>query len=119
MANKQALFGGRVVKVDSKSGFDKSRLNLLTTGVGTITPIAKQLVIPNSDGRVSTSIHAELPPLATNAYLRTHLKVEGFFCPLRLCYGGFESWFSGSEIHFAGTESYGRAELPAVVFLLF
>lgn len=94
---KTSILGGRVVKVANRSGFDKSRLNLLTTGVGTITPIAKQLVIPSS-GKLSVKIHAELPPLATDAYLRTHLKVEAFYVPLRICYGGFQSFFAGESI---------------------
>lgn len=111
MANKKTLFGGRVVKVENRSGFDKSRLNALTTGVGTITPILKQLVIPSS-GRISLSLHAELPPLATDAYLRTHLKVEAFFVPLRLLYGGFQSWFSGEEIYNYDTRAFTRAVLP-------
>lgn len=111
MANKKALFGGRVIKVENRSGFDKSRLNALTTGVGTITPILKQLVIPSS-GRISMSLHAELPPLATNAFLRTHLKVEAFFIPLRLCYGGFQSWFCGEELYNERTASFSRAAVP-------
>lgn len=94
---KTAILGGRTVKVENRSGFDKSRLNLLTTGVGTITPIFKQFVIPSS-GKIRLAIHAELPPLATDAYLRTHLKVEAFYCPLRLCYGGFQSFFCGETV---------------------
>lgn len=111
MAKKTALFGGRVVKVENRSAFDKSHLNMLTTGVGTITPILKQLVIPSS-GRCKIPVHVELPPLATDAYLRTHLKLEAFFCPLRLCYGGFQSWFSGEPVWDVDAEDYDRAQLP-------
>lgn len=109
---KTSILGGRVVKVANRSGFDKSRLNLLTTGVGTITPIAKQLVIPSS-GKLSVKIHAELPPLATDAFLRTHLKVEAFYVPLRICYGGFQSFFAGEPIK-TSTGTYDNASLPVV-----
>lgn len=111
MAKKTALFGGRTVKVENRSGFDKSHLNMLTTGVGTITPILKQLVIPSS-GRCKIPIHVELPPLATDAYIRSHLKLEAFYIPLRLCYGGFQSWFSGEPVWDVDAEDYDRARLP-------
>lgn len=106
---KSALLNGRTIKVENRSGFDKSRLNLLTTGVGTITPIVKQLLIPSS-GKMSVKIHAELPPLATDAFLRTHLKLEAFFVPLRICYGGFQSWFTKQELYHDG--EWLPAQLP-------
>lgn len=111
MAKKSALFGGRTVKVENRSAFDKSFLNMLTTGVGTITPIVRQLVIPSS-GRVKIPIHVELPPLATDAYIRSHLKLEAFFVPLRLCYGGFQSWFSGEPVYDDESQTFTRAYLP-------
>lgn len=111
MASKKALLGGVSVKVENRSGFDKSRFNALTTGLGTITPIAKQLVIPGSKGKLSVKISAQLPPLAADSYLRTHLKVEAFLVPMRLCYGGFESWFCGTPHYNAQAESI-RAKLP-------
>lgn len=111
MASKKALLGGVSVKVENRSGFDKSRFNALTTGLGTITPIAKQLVIPGSKGKLSVKISAQLPPLATDAYLRTALKVEAFLVPMRLCYGGFESWFCGTP-HYDSSGDAVRAKLP-------
>lgn len=111
MARKSALFGGRTVKVENRSSFDKSFLNMLTTKVGTITPIVRQLVIPSS-GRCKIPIHVELPPLATDAYLRTHLKLEAFYVPLRLCYGGFQSWFCGEPVYDDESRTFVRAHLP-------
>lgn len=111
MANKKSLLNGVSVKVEHRSGFDKSRFHALTTGVGTITPIAKQLMIPGSFN-LRINLNAKLPPLAADAYLRTHLKVEAFFVPMRLCYGGFESWFCGKEMYDTSTGSFVRAKLP-------
>lgn len=111
MAKKTALFGGRTVKVENRSGFDKSFLNMFTTGVGTITPVVRKLLIPSS-GRCKIPTHVELPPLAANAYLRSHWKMEAFFCPLRLCYGGFQSWFSGEPVYDIDNGQYSRAKLP-------
>lgn len=111
MANKSVLIGGRTVNVKGRSSFDKSFLNALTSGVGTITPVLKKLVIP-SNGRVTMSAHAELPPLATDAYLRSHLKVEAFYTPARLLLGSFQSWFSGEPVYDHVNNTFSRAELP-------
>lgn len=113
--SKKSLTNGVVIKTEQRSGFDKSFYNALTTGVGTLTPLAKQLVIPNSDGKCAVKISAQLPPLAADAFIRTHLKLEGFFVPMRLCYGGFESWFCGKEIYNPSTNTFTRAKLPRLL----
>lgn len=113
--SKKSLSNGVSIKVENRSGFDKSFFNALTTGVGTLTPIVKQLMLPNSSGNCSVKISAQLPPLATDAFLRSHLKLEAFFVPMRLCYGGFESWFSGKEIYDQQTQQFSRAELPRLL----
>lgn len=111
MANKSVLIGGRTVNVKGRSSFDKSFLNALTSGVGTITPVLKKLVIP-SNGRITASMHAELPPLATDAYLRSFLKYEAFYCPLRLLSGSVQSWFSGEQVFDHSNQEFARAKLP-------
>lgn len=111
MASKKALLGGASVKVENMSGFDKSRYHGFTAPLGAIVPMLKQLCIPGKV-KVSLKISASLPPLATDAFLRTHLKVEAFYCPLRLAYGGFQSWFSGEHVIGANVSSVTRAKLP-------
>lgn len=112
MPSKRQLVNGVSVKVENRSGFDKSRFNALTTKVGAITPLVKQLVIPNSDGSCRVKISAQLPPLATDAFLRSHLKIESFYAPLRLAYGGFESWICGREVYDTVADAWKRAKLP-------
>ena len=105
------------IKVQPRSGFDKSRKNILTTKVGTLTPILSDLVIPNSDISIKMAISAQLPPLSSDTFMRCSLKVEAFFCPLRILYGGFESWLTGYEMYSvtnANTASAFRAALPRV-----
>lgn len=111
----KGLLSGVSIKVENRSGFDKSRLNLLTSFVGTITPICKQLCIPGHV-RYKADLHSILPPLAFDAYLRSHLKVEAFFVPMRLCYGGYESWFCGKEMYDSRTNSFVRAKLPRLAY---
>lgn len=115
MANKKSLLGGMTIKVENMSGFDKSGFHGFTAPLGAIVPMRKQLCIPGN-GNIRVKISAQLPPLASDAFLRTHLKVEAFAVPLRLCYGGFQSWFSGEQIFTFDEESeepvFTRAKLP-------
>lgn len=106
------------IDVKRRSGFDKSFKNILTTKVGTITPLAYKLLIPNSDFNLSLAISAALPPLASDTFMRCALKVEAFAVPMRLLYGGFTSWLTGESI-FVHEYSEGanrivesRAKLP-------
>lgn len=85
------------VKVARRSGFDKSHVHQGTSLPGTIYPIMLDEVIPNSKVNLRLSIGASMPPLASDAYMKCDLAVEAFFVPLRLCYGGFESWFCQRE----------------------
>lgn len=102
------------VKVVRRSAHDKSFKNILTTQVGTITPLAYKLLIPNSDFDVSLALSAALPPLASDTFMRCALKVEAFAVPIRLLYGGFTSWLTGEEIFVQNESSYTpkRAKLP-------
>lgn len=81
------------VKVARRSGFDKSHVHQGTSSPGVITPIMIDEVIPNSKVNLRLSIGASMPPLASDTYMKCDLAVEAFFVPLRLCYGGFESFF--------------------------
>lgn len=81
------------VAVPRLSGFDKSHQNLLTSKVGTITPILCDELIPGTKVNLKLAINASLPPLATDTYMRCSIKTEAFFVPFRLLDGGFEAWF--------------------------
>ena len=110
--SKKSLSNGVLVKVENRSGFDKSFFNCLTAPVGSLIPLVKQLMIPNSSGHCRVKISAQLPPLASDAFLRTHLKLESFFVPMRICYGGFESFFCGREVYDPVQQIFARAKLP-------
>lgn len=94
------------VQVPHLSGFDKSHQNLLTSKVGTITPILIDELIPGSKVHLSLALTAQLPPLASDTFMRCQIKAEAFFCPLRLLAGSFESWFTDTAVSFQG--SYGN-----------
>ena len=80
--------------VPKLSGFDKSHQNLLTSKVGTITPILVDELIPGSKVHCKLALGASLPPLASDTYMRCSIKCEAFFVPMRILDGGFEAWFT-------------------------
>ena len=51
------------VKVQRRSGFDKSFQNLFSSKVGTITPILTDELIPNSTVNLKIAMTTQLPPL--------------------------------------------------------
>jgi len=101
------------VKVPGYSGFRKSFQNLLTSKVGTITPILIDEIVPNTKISLKDVISASLPPLASDTFMRCNLKVEAFFIPMRLLYGGFEDWLTGQERHIDGESDY-PVSIPSV-----
>lgn len=93
MAN---IYDKAVVKVQKKSGFDKSFQNLFTSKVGTITPILVDELIPNTTVNLKMAITTQLPPLASDTFMRVKQKYAAFFVPTRILMPGFENWLCGS-----------------------
>lgn len=92
------------VKVQRKSGYSKSFQNLFTSRVGSITPIFVDELIPNSTVNLSTVLSAQLPPLASDTFMRCYLKYAAFFVPSRILMPQYEKWLVGdSSLNSAGT----------------
>lgn len=85
------------VKVQRKSGFDKSFQNLFTGKVGTITPILTDEVIPNTTINLRMAITTQLPPLASDTFMRVKQKYAAFFVPSRIIMQGYEKWLTGQD----------------------
>lgn len=102
MADSNQFFKNVEVKTAPRSGFNKSHKNVGTFTVGTITPILWDTLIPNSDATVKIDLTAQLPPLASDTYMRAAVKLEAFAVPMRLLYGGFEKWFTGDTVYNSG-----------------
>ena len=110
--------------VPKLSGFDKSHQNLLTSKVGTITPILVDELIPGSRVNCKLALGASLPPLASDTYMRCSIKCEAFFVPTRLLTAGFEAWFTDenkdlvSSMSSAGvpTTSSQAAYMPVLMY---
>lgn len=94
------IYSRRSVKVQKKSGFDKSFQNLFTSKVGTITPILCDEVIPNTTVNLRVALSACLPPLASDTFMRVKLKYAAFFVPTRILLpsGVYEKWLTGDDL---------------------
>ena len=104
------------VKVPKLSGFDKSFQNLFTMPVGTIVPCLVDEVIPNTRIHLKSAFNASLPPLASDTFMRCNLKVEAFFVPTRILYGGFESWLTGDKCYDAMDGEFVNVGIPMLVY---
>lgn len=83
------------VKVQQRSGFDKSHKAIQSVNCGTITPILTDELMPNSKVNLKLNLAAQLPPLCTDSYARMCIKAEAFFVPHRLVYGGYQDYMTG------------------------
>lgn len=108
MAN---IYNKVAVKVQRKSGFDKSFQNLFTSKVGTITPILVDELIPNTSVNLRLAISTQLPPLASDTFMRVKQKYAAFFVPTRILMPGFEKWLTG-KIDIAGTGTSNKIRTP-------
>ena len=89
------------------SGFDKSFMNIFTAPVGTLVPMLCDEIVAGSNINLSLALSASLPPLASDCFLRASYKVEAFFVPLRLCFGGFQHFFVGDEFDVVSNSGTG------------
>lgn len=113
MANEN-FFKKVPVKVQQKSGFDLSFQNLLTTKVGTITPVLCEELIPNETVHLKAAIQAQLPPLASDTFMRCDLRYEAFFVPHRLVMRGFEEWLVPGSQYGSDATASNAPKIPLV-----
>lgn len=106
------LYEKTVVNVQKRSGFDKSHQNLFTANVGTIIPIMCDELIPNTTVDLKAAISAQLPPLASDTFMRCKLKYASFFVPTRLLVSGYERWLTGSDKADSTIDSSKRVQMP-------
>lgn len=110
------IYSKRPVKVQKKSGFDKSFQNLFTGKVGTVIPILTDEVIPNTTVNLRAAISAALPPLASDTFMRCKLKYAAFFVPTRILLpaGTYEKWLTGDDVYDATPNSEKYVVMPVL-----
>lgn len=113
MANLNWLKTARV-KVPNRSGYDKSFRNLLTAKVGTLVPLLCDEVIPGTKVNLNLALQAQLPPLASDTFMRCKVKTEAFFVPNRLLYGGYEAWLTGDQLYDQDSSQFVNVTIPVL-----
>lgn len=102
------------VKVPKRSGKNLSHRSNFTGQVGTLMPIMCHEPVVGQRTRLAIALDLNLPPLASKTYANLDYKIEAFFVPFRLLFGGFEEWFSGANLR-----GYSAAVRPCAPVIRF
>lgn len=94
MSHFSKIFNEQPIDIPNRSGFDMSFENALTQTVGTLTPILCEEVMPNETFDIGQLSQITLPPMATNFYGRVDLRIEAFFVPMRILWGGWQNFWT-------------------------
>lgn len=113
MANRN-LFGSTPIQVPNRSGFDLSHENMLTLKCGQLVPVMTDLLIPGDRVSVGSAFEIQLPPMATDFYGRVRFKMEAFFVPCRLLYGGWQKFMTSPTGNNAPSASDVSSLLPFI-----
>lgn len=113
MANRN-LFGSTPIQVPNRSGFDLSHENMLTLKCGQLVPVMTDLLIPGDRVSVGSAFEIQLPPMATDFYGRVRFKMEAFFVPCRLLYGGWQKFMTSPTGNNAPSASQVSNLLPFI-----
>lgn len=85
-----SLFKKVPVQVQNLSGFNCSHSNSFDAKVGTLVPILCDPVIPNTHIDLDVACEVQLPPAATDFYGNIEARMELFFVPYRILWGGWK-----------------------------
>lgn len=94
MSKTSKIFTTQKVDIPNRSGFDLSFENFLTMKVGTLTPVLCEEVLPNETYDLGFLGQVQLPPMATDYYGRVDLRLEAFFVPNRIVWGGWQDFMT-------------------------
>lgn len=87
------LFKKVPVTAPNRSGFNMSHNNFFSAPVGTLVPNFIDFLIPGDEIDLSSKVHIQLPPMATDFYGRIEAKEEAFFVPARILFGGWKDFY--------------------------
>ena len=94
MSKTSKLFTKQTIDVQNRSGFDLSHENFLTMTVGTLIPILCEECLPNETYDLGYLSQIQLPPMAADFYGRVDLRLEAFFVPNRIIWGGWQDFMT-------------------------
>ena len=112
MSHLSKIFSKIPIDVPNRSGFDMSFENMLTMKVGTLTPILCEEVLPNETYSLGYLGQVQLPPMATDFYGRVDMRLEAFFVPNRVVWGGWQNFYTMPQNNPYGTPVVRPLFLP-------
>lgn len=115
MSHLSKIFTSQKIDVPNRSGFDMSHENIGTLKVGTLTPILCEEVLPNETYSIGSLMQIQLPPMATNFYGRIDCRLEAFFVPNRIIWGGWQNYMTMPQNNPYGTPVVRPQALPRLV----
>lgn len=114
MSHLSKIFSKTPIDVPNRSGFDMSFENMLTMKVGTLTPILCEEVLPNETYSLGYLGQVQLPPMATDFFGRVDMRLEAFFVPNRVVWGGWQNFYTMPQNNPYGTPVVRPASLPSL-----
>lgn len=114
MSHLSKIFSKIPIDVPNRSGFDMSFENMLTMKVGTLTPILCEEVLPNETYSLGYLGQVQLPPMATDFYGRVDMRLEAFFVPNRVIWGGWQNFYTMPQNNPYGSPVVRPVSLPSV-----
>lgn len=114
MSHLSKIFSKTPIDVPNRSGFDMSFENLLTMKVGTLTPILCEEVLPNETYSLGYLGQVQLPPMATDFFGRVDMRLEAFFVPNRVVWGGWQNFFTMPQNNPYGSPVVRPDSLPSL-----
>ena len=116
MSHSSNIFEQRKVQIKNKSGFDLAHSNFLTQTCGTLTPVCTIPMLPNDSVSLGFMSQVKLPPMATSFYGRVDYRLEAFFVPYRILWGGWENFVTMPTNDPYGTTTIRPKYLPNLLF---
>lgn len=116
MSHLSKIFSKTPIDVPNRSGFDMSFENMLTMKVGTLTPILCEEVLPNETYSLGFLGQVQLPPMATDFYGRVDMRLEAFFVPNRVVWGGWQNFYTMPQNNPYGSPVVRPETLPSINF---
>ena len=113
MAHLSKIFKQQPVDIPNRSGMDLSFENVLSMTTGTLIPVLVEEVLPNETYSLGYMCEAQLPPMATEFYGRIDMRLEAFFVPNRILWGGWQDFMTMPINNPFAPEVYRPSSLPA------
>ena len=91
-----------------------SHENMLTMEVGTLVPVLVEPLYPNEKVSLGYFAQVQMPPMATDAYGMVDLRVEAFFVPNRILWGGWQNFMTMPQDNPFAPTVVRQTRLPSI-----